>query len=78
MIEFTVIKPGVTIESTGAVVLDCKPGSYPHTTSVLCLWTESLHPFVVWTYNERSGTVEQGDYFLTLEPALQRFKARGW
>lgn len=78
MEEVTVIRPGVTIERVGAVVLDCKAGSYPHTTVVLCLWTQSLHQFVVWTYNESSGAVEQGDYYMTLEPAMNRFKERGW
>ena len=76
--EVTVLRAGLLIEKTGASVLAFKQGSAPNTSIVLCLWPTSHHPFVVWTYIEGSGYCEQGDYFMDLQEALNRFNERGW
>lgn len=77
--EITVLRPGLIIESTGAIVLNFKPGTYENTSVVLCVWPHSTyHPFVVWTYNELSGICESGLYEDTLDKAMKNFRDRGW
>jgi hypothetical protein len=78
MDEVTVLRAGLLLERTGASVLSFKQGASRNTSVVLCLWPTSYHPFVVWTYNELNGVCEQGDYFMDLQEALDRFNERGW
>lgn len=77
--EVTVLRAGLVLERTGAVVLRFKPGTYENSSVVLCVWANSTyHPFVVWTYDEVSGGLSTGDYYDDLQLALNRFNERTW
>jgi hypothetical protein len=79
--EISTIKPGVILEgdggvSRGATVLQHKQAD-EYTDIVLCLAPASpLHPFVVWTYNHARGTCQRGDYFETLQEAINVYNER--
>ena len=80
----SVIKTGIVLQgkgaSAGATVLLCKPvEKEPHCTIVFCHAPASPnHPYVVWTYNEISGTCHTGDYFDNPDDALKRYVKRTW
>lgn len=80
----SVVKIGTIIEGKGASekaqVLLCKPvENMPHCTIIMCLAPKSVyHPYVVWTYNELTGSCNSGDYFRTMSEAAIKFGKRTW
>lgn len=80
----SVIKIGTIIEGSGvserAQVLLCKPvQGMPHCTIVMCFAPKSVyHPYVVWTYNETTGSCNSGDYYRTMSEAAIKFGKREW
>lgn len=77
--EVTTLKSGLVLESNHSTVLEFKSSSYEGCHTVLCLWPQSQHhPFVVWTYNDQTGTCVSGDYFDNLPDAIARYKERGY
>lgn len=77
MDEVTVLRPGLTLERNGAVVLQFKAAAQPNWSIVLCLWVASFHhPFVTWAYDEISGYCHTGHYFNDLAAALKDYEER--
>jgi hypothetical protein len=80
----SVIRCGTIIQgkgvSEGATVLLFKPvQGDPANTIVLCYAPLSQHhPYVVWTYNEITGSCSTGDYFDNQVEAAQKFAERTW
>lgn len=66
------------VVSNGAHVLAIKPGSYPHSSVVLCYWPESYDRFVVWTYYDETKSCVTGDYYQDIIKAVTRFESRGY
>lgn len=80
----SVIRCGTVLQgkgvSEGATVLLFKPvPNDAANTIVLCHAPKSVHhPYVVWTYNELTGSCSTGDYFQDQVAAAERFTARTW
>jgi hypothetical protein len=81
--DVSTIKPGIYLQgdggvSTGALILANKQADN-YTDIVLCYSERSTHhPFVVWSYEHSSGICRRGDYFKTLEEAMNIYKERKW
>lgn len=74
--DITVLRLGTYIESNGGYVQDFKPGSQG-TSVVLCfLANNKVTPWVVHTYDERTGVCYKGDYCWTLDEAIETYKKR--
>lgn len=77
------IRPGSYLKgdagvAEGALVLMNKMVD-EYTDVILCCAPKSVaHPFVVWTYNLSNGACSRGDYYETLEEALERYNTREW
>jgi hypothetical protein len=77
------IKPGVYLQgdggvSTGALILAHKQAD-EYTDVILCYAEKSKYdPFVVWSYEHDSGICRRGDYFRTLEEAMNIYRKREW
>lgn len=79
----SVVKTGTTLQgsgaSAGALVLLSKEAMDPEFTIILCHAPASPHhPYVVWTYNERTGQCYTGDYYDNQVEAADRFAERTW
>ena len=81
--NISVLRPGIRLEgdggaSTGALVLANKQAD--NFTDVILCYAENSphHPFVVWSYENASCICRRGDYFKTLEEAMNVYKEREW
>jgi len=80
----SVIRCGTVLQgkgvSEGATVLLFKPvPNEPNATIILCHAPKSVHhPYVIWTYNETTGSCSTGDYFDNQAQAAVRFAERIW
>ena len=74
--DITVLRLGTYIESNGGYVQDVKPGGQ-NTSIVLCFLPQNkVTPWVVHTYDEKTGICYKGDYCWTLDEAVSTFKER--
>jgi hypothetical protein len=79
--EIVTIKIGTILQgdggvSSGATVLNLKPGM-PGSDVILCYApASSYHPFVVWTYNHHTGGCVWGEYFDNVNDAAEYFTTR--
>jgi|GEM_PF-4414302 len=80
----SVIRCGTVLQgkgvSEGATVLLFKPvPNDASNTTVLCYAPKSVNsPYVVWTYNEITGSCSTGDYFQNQAEAAAEFAERTW
>ena len=81
--NISVLKAGIRLQgdggaSTGAIVLANKEAD--NFTDVIICYAENSphHPFVVWSYEHASGMCRRGDYFATLQEAVNVYNEREW
>jgi hypothetical protein len=81
--DLSTIKPGIYLQgdggvSSGALILANKQADN-FTDVILCYAERSqFHPFVVWSYEHASGMCRRGDYFTTLQEAMNVYNEREW
>lgn len=79
--DISTIKVGIVLQgdggvSTGAIVLANKMADN-YTDVILCYASASTHdPFAVWTYNHENGRCYRGEYFDTIEEAVNCYILR--
>ena len=79
--DVSTIKPGIVLQgdggvSSGATILMHKQAD-EYTDVILCLAPESIYdPFVIWTYNHARGKCLRGEYFNSLQYALNAYEER--
>ena len=79
--DVSTIKPGIVLQgdggvSSGATILMHKQAD-EYTDVILCLAPKSTYdPFVIWTYNHARGKCLRGEYFNSLQYALNAYEER--
>lgn len=84
-LTFSELEIGQTILEGKATIVDCTKlrnrvvGDVYASWTAICVREHNLHPYVVWTVVARPNgfIAESGDYFETLERALERYRNRG-
>ena len=73
--EITVLRLGLYLEANKGYVLDFKPSVHEGASVVLCFLSHNtVHPFVVHTYNDLDGKCYSGDYCLDITRGVDTFR----